>query len=324
MKRNSIGETGLTLSELGFGAAPVGNLFSEVSDEVAAGAIAQAWRSGVRYFDTAPHYGLGLSERRLGEALAAHDRDEFVLSTKVGRLLRHNPRPGGSDLATGGFAVTDDLTRVLDYSGDGVKRSIGESLERLDLDRVDIVYVHDPDDHVDQVIDETFPALIELRDQGVVSAIGAGMNFWQPLLQFVQRCDIDVVMLAGRWTLLDRSGLPLLDACAQRSVSVVSAAPFNSGILSHAKPQRDDHYNYERVPSELFERATALAAICENYGTTLPYAAIQFPLRHAAVGSVVAGMRTEAQARTDAEWMSAELPEELWDELERFDGAGRS
>ena len=300
---------------MGFGGAPVGNLFRAITEAEADGAISAAWDAGVRYFDTAPHYGLGLSERRLGSALAGRDRSDFVLSTKVGRLLSANPAPSGSDVAVGGFDVPDDLHRTLDYSSDGVRRSIEESLTRLGLDYVDIVYVHDPDDFVDEVIRVTFPALAKLRDEGVVKAIGAGMNYSEPLLEFVRTSDIDVVMLAGRWTLLDRTGESLLDECLERGVAVVSAAPFNSGLLSRAQPSSEGHFDYGTVSPELLARARGIAERCDAYGVTLPEVAINFPLRHHAVVSVVAGFRTEQQARTGAQWMDAKIPEALWDEL---------
>jgi D-threo-aldose 1-dehydrogenase len=185
----------------------------------------------------------------------------------------------------------------------------------LGLDSIDIVYVHDPDDYVDEVIRVTFPALAKLRDEGVVKAIGAGMNYSEPLLEFVRTSDIDVVMLAGRWTLLDRSGEPLLDECLERGVAVVSAAPFNSGLLSRAQPSSEGHFDYGTVSPELLARARGIAERCEVYGVTLPEAAINFPLRHDAVVSVVAGFRTEQQARTGAQWMDVMIPEALWDEL---------
>jgi D-threo-aldose 1-dehydrogenase len=316
MKSNRIGQTSVSLTTLGFGGAPVGNLFHSITDDEAEAAISAAWDSGVRYFDTAPHYGLGLSERRLGSLLAGRPRSDFTISTKVGRLLSANPSSTGSDLDTGGFDVPDDLIRTLDYSSDGVRRSIEESLGRLGLDHVDIVYVHDPDDHVDEVIRTTFPALVTLRDEGIVKAIGAGMNFWEPLLQFVHHSDIDIVMLAGRWTLLDRTGAPLLDECRRRGVAVVAAAPFNSGLLSRARPSSDGHFDYGTVSPELLARARAMAELCDSFGVTLPEVAINFPLRHDAVVSVVAGFRTEEQARTGAAWMDAKIPEELWHELE--------
>ena len=211
-------------SKLALGCAPLGNLYAQVSDRQANRAVKAALSSGIRYFDTAPHYGLGLSERRLGHALAGRARNTFVVSTKVGRLLRRNPAPTGSDLANG-FAVPDDLARVQDYSRDGVRRSIAESLVRLHLDYIDIALVHDPDDNMDEAITETIPALLELRDEGIVKAVGAGMNDWLALVRLVEETDLDTVMIAGRWTLLDRSGTPLLDVCRRRSVSVLAAAP---------------------------------------------------------------------------------------------------
>jgi D-threo-aldose 1-dehydrogenase len=304
------------VTTLGFGGAPVGNLFRSITDHEAEGAISAAWEAGVRYFDTAPHYGLGLSERRLGSSLVGRPRQDFVISTKVGRLLSPNPRPTGSDMAAGGFEVPDDLIRSLDYSSDGVRRSIEESLRRLGLDYIDVVYVHDPDDYVDEVIRVTFPALVKLRDEGVVRAIGAGMNFAEPLVKFVRTSDVDVVMLAGRWTLLDRTGEPLLEECRRRGVAVVSAAPFNSGLLSRARPSSEGHFDYGIVSPELLSRARGIAELCEAHGVTLPEVAINFPLRHEAVVSVVAGFRTEEQARTGAKWMDAKIPEELWNELE--------
>ena len=233
MNSTSLGRTNVSITALGFGGAPIGNLFTTVTDDEANDAIESAWSGGIRYFDTAPHYGLGLSEQRVAEALKERSRSDYVISTKVGRLLRPNPNPQGSDLGSGGFATPDDLVRVVDYSETGVNQSLEESLVRLGTSYVDVVYVHDPDEHVDQVIEETFPALARLRDEGIVGAIGAGMNDWRPLLRFVEHCDIDVVMVAGRWTLLDRSAAPLLKVCAERGVTVVSAAPFNSRNSRH-------------------------------------------------------------------------------------------
>ena len=239
---------GLAVSGLGFGGASLGNLYVETSDAEARASVDAAWDGGVRYFDTAPHYGLGLSERRLGAALAGRPRADYVLSTKVGRLLEPNPAPTGSDLESGGFAVPDDLVRRFDFSRDGVLRSLEASLGRLGVSRVDIVYVHDPDEHLDQAISEAIPALAELRDQGVIGAVGAGMNQWQALLRMVREADLDVVMLAGRWTLLDRSGAPLLAECAERGVAVVAAAPYNSGLLARDWPEPGGHFNYGRAP----------------------------------------------------------------------------
>jgi D-threo-aldose 1-dehydrogenase len=316
MNRRQIGGTAVEVGDLGFGAAQIGNLYTEVDDETARQAVDAAWTAGLRYFDTAPHYGLGLSERRLGAALAGRPREEFVVSTKAGRLLVPNPSPAGSDLADGGFAVPDLLTRVYDYSRDGVRRSVDASLERMQLDRVDIVYVHDPDDYMDLAIKEAIPALAELRDAGVIGAVGAGMNFWQPLMRIVKEAEVDAVMLAGRWTVMDRSGAPLLAECERRSISVIAAAPFNSGLLARPWPADGAYFNYLKATPDLLARARALATVCQDHGTTLPEVAMQFPLRHPAVANVVAGMRTAAQVGSSISFMRAEVPESVWPALD--------
>jgi D-threo-aldose 1-dehydrogenase len=302
----------VTVSELGFGAAPIGNLYTAISDEDAQATVDTAWDAGIRYFDTAPHYGLGLSERRLGSALSRHSRDDYVVSTKVGRLLVDNPAPTGSDLLSGLFDVDDRLTRQLDYSADGVRRSLDESLDRLGLDRIDIVLVHDPVDCLDDVIANTIPALIRLRDQGVIGAVGVGMNLWEPLRRAVVETDIDVVMVAGRWTLLDRSAAPLLDACEQNGCSVLAAAPFNSGLLAQRWPETGSRFDYGPASDEVLERARAIAAACNSGSATLPQAALQFPLRHPSVASVVAGMGTVGQVTENAALLAEPVSESGW------------
>jgi D-threo-aldose 1-dehydrogenase len=316
VRRKTLGRSTAQVTELGFGGAQIGNLYTATDDATAAAAVAGAWEVGVRYFDTAPHYGLGLSERRLGAALAGCARDSFVVSTKVGRLVVPNPAATGS-VGAEGFAVTDELMRRYDYSRDGVRRSLEESLTRLGLDRVDIVYVHDPDDHMDQAVAEAVPALVELREQGVVAAVGAGMNDWRPLLRIVKETEVDAVMLAGRWTLLDRSGAPLLEECRQRGVSVVAAAPFNSGLLARRQPPEGAPFDYGPAGAEVLDRARRLAAVCEEHGTALPEAAMSFPARHPAVACVVAGMRTAAQARASGAFLQATISEETWAALDR-------
>jgi D-threo-aldose 1-dehydrogenase len=303
----------VAVSRLGFGGAPIGNLYREIPDEEALGAVEAAWQAGVRYFDTAPHYGLGLSERRLGLGLAGRPRDEYVISTKVGRLLEP---ADGVGLDDEGFAVPRNFRRVRDYSADGVKRSIESSLERLGTDRVEIVYIHDPDDHWASAFGEAYPALEDLRSQGVVGAIGVGMNQWEMPERFVRETDIDVVMLAGRYTLLEQPSLvSFLPACVDRGVSVVACGVFNSGLLSKPEVASDAKYNYEEAPSELVERARAIAGVCGRHGVTLPEAAIQFALGHPAVVSVVIGARTAEQMTANAAYFSASIPEDLWNEL---------
>lgn len=279
MKARTLGHTGVAVTQFGFGGASLGNLYRAVDDDTAGRAVAAAFEAGVRYFDTAPHYGLGLSETRVGKALAGRSREGFVLSTKVGRLLEPNPSPTGSDLANG-FAVADDLRRRFDFSADGVRRSLESSLHRLGLDRVDIVYVHDPDEHLDQAVNEAIPALVSWREQGIVDAIGVGMNDWRGPLRVVRETPVDVVMLAGRWTLLDRSGEPLLDESATRGVAVVAAAPYNSGLLARPRPAPGATFNYTAADPAVVRAATRLADTCQRYEVPLPAAALQFPLRH--------------------------------------------
>lgn len=314
MKTRSV--RSLQLTELGLGGGPLGNHTRAISDAQAIEVVDAAWAGGVRYFDTAPHYGLGLSERRIGQALRGRPRAEFVLSTKVGRLLEPNPHPTGSDLAAGDFDVPDDLVRRFDFSRDGVHRSLEASLERLGLDRIDIVYVHDADDHVDDAIAHAIPTLVELRDQGVIGAVGVGMNQWQAPLRMVRETDLDVLMLAGRWTLLDRSGQPLLDECLARGVHVVAAAPFNSGLLAHDRPSAEATFNYAPVSPDVLARAAALAGTCERFGVPLPAAALQFPLRSTAVAAVVAGLQSVEQIDTALANVTAPVPAEAWDELD--------
>jgi D-threo-aldose 1-dehydrogenase len=300
----------IELPRHGFGGAPIGNLFQKVTDDQARATVDAAWDSGVRLFDTAPHYGLGLSERRLGAALAG--RSGYVLSTKVGRLLVPSPSPSGTDQQ--GFDVPADLERVWDFSRDGVRRSLEESLDRLGLPAVHVALIHDPDDHVEQALAEAYPALAELQAEGAVQAIGVGMNQWQAPLRFVEETDIDVIMLAGRYTLLDQSGLPLLEACAERGVKVLAAGVFNSGIL--ATPKAEGTYNYAPAPAPLVQRAGRIAAVCERHGVSLPQAAMAFPLRHPAIASIVLGARTPEEVTTNAALWSRPVPEALWEELE--------
>jgi D-threo-aldose 1-dehydrogenase len=302
-----LGRGGLSVGPLSFGTAPIGNLGREVTDDEARGAVAAAWEAGVRYFDTAPHYGLGLAERRLGEALAGRG----VVSTKVGRLLA----PGrGTGMDTEGFAVPDTIVRVRDYSRDGVLRSLEASLERLG--RVDILFVHDPDDYYREALEGAFPALEELRSQGVISSYGAGMNQAEMLADFVRETDLDVVMLAGRYTLLEQGALDdLLPLCEARNVSVVAAGVFNSGLLARERPSAGATYNYAPAPQRLLERVHRIADVLERHGTSLPIAAAQFPLAHPAVTTVCLGARSADQVRRNAALFDVPAPAQAWCEL---------
>lgn len=307
---------GITLGTVGLGGSAFGNLYTVTSDADASDALDAAWESGIRYYDTAPHYGLGLSEARMGAGLARHPRPEWVLSTKVGRLLEPTPERAG-ELDDDGFAVPATHRRVWDFSRDGILRSLEESLTRLGTDRIDIVYLHDPDDHWEQASTEGIGTLIELRDQGVLGAVGAGMNQSAMLAEFVRRSDIDVVMLAGRYTLLDRSAEEdLLPLAVERDVAVVAAGVYNSGLLSRPEVPDSARFDYQQAPPELLERARAIADLCRAHGVTLPDAAVQFPLRHPAVASVVLGARNRAQVEQGVARSRVEVPDALWDELE--------
>ncbi len=299
---------------VGLGCAQLGNLYRAISDETAAATVDAAWSRGIRYFDTAPHYGLGLSERRLGAVLREHPRDEYVVSTKVGRLLV----PTGSDHGRDelGFDVPATHRRVWDFSRDGVLRSVEESLERLGLDRVDVLLLHDPDEHWTQAVDEGYPALAELRDQGVVRAIGVGMKQSEMPAKFVRHTDIDLVMLAGRYTLLEQGAInDLLPLCEQRGVGVIAVGVFNSGLLAEPRPPETTFYDYQPAPADLVDRARRIADVCERHGTTLPNAAVQFPLAHPAVISVAIGSENADQIQRNLDLLTTPVPAAVWEEL---------
>lgn len=308
---------GLELTELGLGASQFGNLNQETTDTESLSAVHAAWSAGVRYFDTAPHYGLGLSERRLGAALAQYPRDEYVLSTKVGRLLVPSPESADT-MDDEGFLVPATMRREWDFSRDGILRSIEDSLERTGAGRFDVVYLHDPDEHWAEASTSGMEALVELRDQGVVQAIGVGMNQSRMPMDFIKRCDIDVVMLANRFTLLEQGPLDdLLPLALEHKVGIVAAAVYNSGLLSQPEVRTDSRYDYNEAPVELINRAQAIADVCRTHGVSLPAAALQFPLRHPAVVSVVAGSRTPRHAVSNAARLEAEIPDALWADLEQ-------
>jgi D-threo-aldose 1-dehydrogenase len=290
-------------------------LYRAVDETTARATIDASWEGGMRYFDTAPHYGLGLSERRLGEGLRDRPRDDVVVSTKIGRLLvtRTPPLTRDDEL----FDVPGDLTRRRDYSRDGVLRSLEATLQRTGLDRVDVLYVHDPDEHWREAAQEAVPALVELREAGVVGAIGVGMNQSEMLARFIRQTDVDVVMLAGRYTLLEQGAADdLLPTALEHGRSVVAAAVFNSGLLARAEVPDTATYDYQQAPPDMRGRARLLASVCREHGTTLPAAAIHFPLRHPAVASVVVGMRSPEEVRRNLAAHAQHVPDELWTDLE--------
>lgn len=307
--------TGTPLTRFGLGGAQLGNLGRVTSDEQARAAVDTAWDRGSRLFDTAPHYGLGYSEQRLGALLRDRPRDEYVLSTKAGRTLVPQPYDEGQ-LDDGGFAVPAAYRREFDFSRDAILRGIDDSLERLGMNRLDIVYLHDPDHHWEQASTEGIGALIELRDQGIVRAIGVGMNQSAMPARFVRETDIDVVMLAGRFTLLEQTALAdLLPVALERGVGIVNVGVYNSGLLARPRVAADATYDYVPAPAAIIARANAIADVCEEFGTDLPTAAMQFSLRHPAVSSIVLGCRDGRQVTEGIDRLEASVDDDLWEAL---------
>lgn len=314
LARREVGRTGLRLTELGFGAASIGNLFRVVSDDDARGAVERAWERGIRSFDVAPHYGLGLAERRLGAVLPRYDRDEYVLSTKVGRLIEPNPQP--TELDDDGFVVPGDLHRVWDFSADGVRRSIDDSLARLGVDRIDIAYAHDPDQCGPDAARTGLESLRRLRDEGVVRAIGVGTNSTSQLAGLLDDGLIDVVMLAGRHTLLEQGALDsVLEPARRARAAVVAVGVFYSGLLFRKGRVPGASYEYSGSPEVLVAKAERIEAVCADHGVALAEAALAFPLLHPAVVNVTLGMRDAEQVDTNVALAGAAVPGALWQDL---------
>jgi D-threo-aldose 1-dehydrogenase len=311
-----LGGTGLTVTRVGLGTAALGGLYEVVADEAARATIDRAWELGLRFFDTAPLYGHGLSEERLGAALACRPRGDFVLATKVGRLLRAGAPPDDTQLSGGlkRWPGVSPVNPVFDFSYDGVLRSVEESLERLGLGRIDVLHIHNPDEHYEQARRGAYRALDRLRLDGTIDAVGAGMNQVELLVRFARDADFDCFLLAGRYTLLDQSALAeLLPLCQERGIAVILGGLFNSGIL--ADPRPGITYDYSLAPPELLERARRIDAVCERHGVPLKAAALQFPLAHPAVTSVLLGARSVAELEENLALLRLELPVELWHEL---------
>lgn len=304
---------GVEISTMGIGAATFGGLFTSMSDSDAVDVVQSAFAHGINYFDTAPHYGKGTSERRLGALLKRYPRNSFVLSSKIGRLLV--PTTDGADPD---FLDADpSVERKFDYSAQGVERSLKDSLERLGLDSIDIVFVHDPDNHADVAIKEAYPALAKMRDQGIVKAIGIGMNQSAIPTRFVEETDIDIVLLAGRYTLLDQSGAKdLLPAALAKGVSVLAAGVYNSGIL--ANPVKGATYDYAPASDEIVARAKMISDFLQEQGVSLSRAALQYPLRHPAVKALLVGSRSSAEVDANVAAFNDVVPDSVWDALDEL------
>jgi D-threo-aldose 1-dehydrogenase len=318
------GDGGVTFTELGFGTAPLGNLYRAVPEDEAVATLAAAWDAGMRYYDTAPLYGLGLSETRLNPFLRAHPREEITISTKVGRLLELVPPEKRTGI--GKFFDVPSRREVYDYSYDGILRSLEFSLERLGLDAVEILYVHDldgwvhgsraeSDRRIDQFMSSGYDALVRLRDDGVIKAFGAGVNEWQVCEAMARRGDFDVFLLAGRYTLLEQEALEsFLPLCVERNIGIVLGGPYNSGILATgAKPGA--FYNYEPAPQPILDRVSRIERVCAAHGVPLATAAMQFPLQHPAVVSVIPGGQRPEEVRANVAALDVAIPASLWSDL---------
>ncbi|MFE7544812.1 aldo/keto reductase [Streptomyces platensis] len=307
-----LGRSGVTVPPLGLGCAPLGNLYRAVPEARAREVVRTALATGAGYFDTAPHYGVGLSEERLGRALRGQDRATYTLSTKVGRRLR--PLAPGERAAGEGFVDTPARARVWDLSRDGIRATLDASLTRLGVDTVDIVYLHDVEDRLREVYETGFPALAELRAQGVVRAIGFGMNHSDVPARLVADLDVDVVLCAGRWTLLERTALDdLLPVCARRGTSVVVGGVYHSGLL--ADPSPGAPYNYAPAPGPVLDRVRQLASVCAEFDVPLKAAALRFPFGHRAVAAAVVGAATPDEMAENARLFTHDIPDGLWHTL---------
>ena len=315
---------GLSFTELGFGTAPLGNLYRAIRDEEAQAILETAWEAGVRYYDTAPLYGLGLSETRLNRFLRGKNRDDYVLSTKAGRLMR----VCGADERTGigKWFEVPNRREVYDYSYDGIMRSLEFSFERLGVDRVDILYVHDlcvfthgskeaSDARIDEFMGSGYDAMISLRDQSVVKAIGGGINEWEVCQTLAERGDFDLFLLAGRYSLLEQEALEsFLPLCSSRGIGIVIGGPYNSGVLASG-PTPGAFYNYDPAPPEILERVGRIEAVCRSHDVSMIDAAFQFPLMHPSVVSVIPGGQSLGQMESNLRAAQASIPPALWADL---------
>jgi D-threo-aldose 1-dehydrogenase len=314
----------ISFTELGFGSAPIGNLYKAISEDMAQATLNAAWHAGIRYYDTAPLYGLGLSETRLNHFLRDKKRKDYVLSTKIGRLLEVCPPDQRTGI--GKFFNTPNRREIFDYSYDAVMRSLEFSLERLGVDSIDIVFAHDLDifthgsadkrnSYVNSFLKGGYKALTKLRDEKVIKAIGAGVNEWQVCEILAKAGDFDLFLLAGRYTLLEQEALnSFLPLCEKRGLGIVLGGPYNSGILATGA-KKGAFYNYDPAPKDVLDRVHKIESVCKSHGTKLVEAALRFPLHHPSVVSVVPGAVSPQQVAMNVETLSAKIPKALWKDL---------
>jgi D-threo-aldose 1-dehydrogenase len=324
--KRQLGRTKLKVTVLGLGTAPLGNLYAPMTDADAQATLVAALDGGVHFIDTAPFYGHGWSEHRVGEALRSRKRDDIVLSTKIGRLLR--PKDPAKGIDGGVFAAVLPFEPVFDYSYDGVMRSVEDSLQRLGTHRIDILLIHDvdrwthgsqeaADRRMQEVLDGGYKAMVKLRDQGAVGAIGAGLNEWDTCQKLAERSDLDCFLLAGRYTLLEQESLEtFLPLCVKRNIGVFLGGPYNTGILATgAVPGA--YYNYAPAKPDILERVRKLEAVCQRHKVTLASAALQFPLAHPAIASVIPGAKTGTEVKRSIATLEAPIPRDFWAELKQ-------
>lgn len=307
----SFGRAGLKISQVGLGTAPLGGMFSSVEEATSDELIKTAIEMGVNYFDTSPFYGHTKSEKRLGRGLAFSEaRKLAIISTKVGRVFVPGVHQGPTI-----FRDLEPFVPVFDYSAGGVRKSFEESLERLGVDHVDILLIHDPENHMDQAINKAYPELDKMRSEGLVKSIGVGINFSNLATRFVEETDIDIVLIAGRFTLLDQSALKdLLPQAQKRNVSVVAAGVFNSGVL--VNPTTEATYDYQQASAEIIKKTKAIHQAIKPYSVPVSAVGLQFPLRHPSVKAILTGARTGAELKSNLKDFDLELPSELWSDLE--------
>ncbi len=321
MQKNRFGRVDLDVTAFSFGTAPIGNIFREIDEETSDGMIQAAWDAGIRFFDTAPMYGHGLAESRLGHSLRWKHREEFVLSSKVGRILKPARK---ADIDYAPWTNAGRFTMHFDYSYDGTMRAFEDSLQRLGLERMEICFIHDIDvftrgdeqpEVFRQAMDGSWKALSDLRDQGVVRAIGVGVNEWQVCQAALEQRDFDCFLLAGRYTLLEQEALAtFLPLCEQRGAAVVVGGGFNSGILATGA-RAGAKYNYAPAPDAIMQRVASIEAVCANHAVPLPAAALQFVVAHPAIPSFIAGTRTVEQLTNNLAWFNHPIPSDFWAEL---------
>lgn len=312
LERRTLGSSGLEVTRLGLGCAALGGLYGDIPEEQADSVVHAALDLGLNLFDTAPLYGSGKSETRVGRGLQDAPRDNYLLASKVGRVLV----PTDDENRGGIFDNLPPLKPVFDYSHDGIMRSVEESLERLKLDRIDILHIHDPDNHYDEAIRFAYPALDKLRSEGTIKAVSAGMNQWEMLARFAHEGDFDCFLLAGRYSLLEQESLDeLLPLCLEKDIGIMAGGTYNSGILAKGSGEKGAKYNYGDPPAEIVDKARRLEAVAKRHDVDIKAVASQFALAHPAVTCIIPGTRRPERVQENFDLLKVEIPAQLWVEL---------